>query len=87
MNTCGMKDLVLNWNGRHLQVIVLDVVNEVTLLWNATSLFFNVPNEGNGKEGVERNIGVPVIMVVMDEGTSSRVGDKEASLQRLGPKN
>ena len=52
-----------------------------------TSLSFNVHNEGIDKEGVERNIGVPVIMVVMDEGTSSRDGDKEASLQGLGPKN
>ena len=31
-----------------------------------------VPNEGNGKEGVQRDVGVSDIVVVMDEGTSSR---------------
>ena len=46
-----------------------------------------VPNEGNGKEGVGRDVGVSDIVVVMDEGTSSRAGYKEVSLQGLGPKN
>ena len=46
-----------------------------------------VPNEGNGKEGVERDVGMSDIVVVMVEGTSSRAGDKEGSLQSLGPKN
>ena len=32
-----------------------------------------------------RDVGMLDIMVVMDEGTSSRAGDKEDSLQGLGP--
>ena len=46
-----------------------------------------VPNEGNGKEGIGRDVGVSDIVVGMDEGTSSRAGYKEVSLQGLGPKN
>ena len=44
-----------------------------------------VPNEENGKEGLERDVGMPDIGIVMDKGTSSRAGDKEATLQGLGP--
>ena len=32
-----------------------------------------VPNEGNDKEGVGRDVGVLDIVVVMDEGTSSSI--------------
>ena len=39
-------------------------------------------NEGNGKEGIGRDI-----VVGMNEGTSSRAGAKEVSLQGLGLKN
>ena len=46
-----------------------------------------VPNEGNGKEGVERDVGVSDIVVVMYERTSSRIGDKEPSLQGSLHKN
>ena len=46
-----------------------------------------VPTEGNGKEGIRTDVGVSDIVVVMDEGTSSRAGYKEVSLQGLGPKN
>ena len=47
-----------------------------------------VPNEGNGKEGVERDVGVPdIVVTIMDKGTSLRVGDKETSLRGLGHKN
>ena len=41
----------------------------------------NVPNEGNGKEGVGRDVGVSDIVVVMDEGTSFRASYKEVSLK------
>ena len=40
-----------------------------------------VPNEGNGKEGIERDVGVSNIVVGMDEGTSSRAGYIEVSLE------
>ena len=43
--------------------------------------------EGNSKEGVGRDVDVLDIVVIMDEGTSSRAGYKEVSLQGLGPKN
>ena len=46
-----------------------------------------VPNEGNGKEGIEGDVGVSYIVVVMDEGASFSVDDKKASLQGLGPRN
>ena len=46
-----------------------------------------VPNEGNGKEGIGRDVGVSDIVVGMDEGTSSTAGAKEVSLQGLGLKN
>ena len=36
-----------------------------------------VPNEGNGKEGIERDVGVANIVVGMEEGISSRAGHKE----------
>ena len=36
-----------------------------------------VPNEGDGKEGIERDVGVSNIVVGMEEGTSSRAGYKE----------
>ena len=38
-------------------------------------------------KGIGRDVGVSHIVVVMDEGTSSRAGYKEVSLQGLGPKN
>ena len=46
-----------------------------------------VPNEGNGKEGIGRDVGVSDIVVGMDEGTSSRAGAKEVSVQGLGLEN
>ena len=46
-----------------------------------------VPNEENGKEGIGTDVGVSNIVVAMDEGSSSRAGYKEVSLQSLGPKN
>ena len=36
-----------------------------------------VPNEGNGKEGIERDVGVSNIVVGMEEGTSSRASYKD----------
>ena len=50
------------------------------------SSMIEVPNEGNGKEGVGRDVGMSDIVVVMDEGTFFRAGDKEASLQGLDRK-
>ena len=46
-----------------------------------------VPNKGNGKEGIGRDVGVSDFVVGMDEGTSSRAGAKEVSVQGLGLKN
>ena len=43
-----------------------------------------VPNEGNGKERVGKDVGVSDMVVVMDEVTSSRAGYKEVSLQSFG---
>ena len=34
-------------------------------------------NDGNGKEGIERDVGVANIVVGLEEGTSSRAGYKE----------
>ena len=50
-------------------------------------LTMEVHNEGSGKEGVGRNVGMPDIVVGMDEGILYVLGDKEASLQSFGPKN
>ena len=63
----------------------MDEVNGVPLWRNA--IVIALSNKGNGKEGIGRDVGVSDIVVGMDEGTSSRVGYKEVSLQGLGPKN
>ena len=44
-------------------------------------LAFKVSNEGNGKEEVGRDVDMSNIVFVIDEGKSSRAGDKYASLK------
>ena len=41
-----------------------------------------VPNEGNGKEGNGRDVGVPNIVVGMDAETSSRAGAKPMDMEK-----
>ena len=59
-----------------MHVITLDVVNIAECQYHSPST--EIPNQGVGKEGIGRDVGMFDIIVVINEGTLFRAYDKNA---------